>query len=310
MPSDDSTVVSDGGRFYELVEKFLLSHDVKPISREGYRRRLKNFFDWCIKTQNLHPNRETILEYKRYLQGRKFTPYTEAAYLVAVRCFFAWLESVKLYPNVAKGIRAAKKQKGFRRDPLTIEQVRELLSCIERSTLKGKRDYALVNLMIRTGPRTIEITRANIEDIRQQSGKTVLWLQGKGADAKDAFVVLTRHTLDPIMDYIAIRGTSRGDEPLFGSTSDGNLHQRLSTRSIRRIVKERFRDIKLDSPRLSAHSLRHTTVTLALLAGVTVQEAQQLARHSDINTTMIYAQNLDRSAGIPEMKIDSLLEGS
>ena len=43
----------------------------------------------------------------------------------------------------------------------------------------------------------------------------------------------------------------------------------------------------------TAHSLRHTAVTQALIAGQTLQEVQQFARHSNINTTLIYAHNLE-----------------
>jgi integrase/recombinase XerC/integrase/recombinase XerD len=48
-------------------------------------------------------------------------------------------------------------------------------------------------------------------------------------------------------------------------------------------------------------------VTLALQAGATVQEAPALARHANINTTLIYAHNIDRVRDAPERKIDVLL---
>ena len=64
----------------------------------------------------------------------------------------------------------------------------------------------------------------------------------------------------------------------------------------------------LDSSRLTAHSLRHTAVTLALMGGATIQEARLLARHSSINTTLIYAHNINRVAQAPERKIDALLK--
>jgi integrase len=50
-----------------------------------------------------------------------------------------------------------------------------------------------------------------------------------------------------------------------------------------------------DSSRLTAHSLRHTAVTLSLLGGKSLQEVQQFARHTNIATTQIYAHNLDRA---------------
>lgn len=291
-----------------FIDRFLAAHDVKPVSRDGYRSRLKQFFRWC-HDRNLHrPDRESILQYKRELEQKQSTPFTISAYLTAIRCFFAWAESTKLHPNVARSIKGPKKQRGFRRDPLTVAQVHELLGSIERATLKGKRDYALINLLIRTGLRSIELQRAHIEDMRVEGGReTVLWVQGKGQDSKDAFVVLTEETLAPIQDYLAARGPTQAGEPLFGSTSDGNRHARLTTRSIRRVVKERLRGIKLDSPRLSTHSCRHTMVTLALLAGAPIQEVQQLARHFSVDTTMGYAQNIRRSQGIPERAIAKLL---
>lgn len=291
----------------KLIEAFLTAHDVSESSRQSYRKRLRQFFCWCTQNSIKMPTRETIVAYKRSLRERKFAPTSEGAYLVAVRVFFAWAAEQELHADVAANIKGPKRVRGFKRDPLTINQVHELLGSIDQSTLKGMRDFALINLMVRTGPRTIEISRACVDNISQQSGEVVLWLRGKGRDSADEFVVLTDSSLRPIMKYLAARGRPKPSEPLFGSTSDGNKHQRMSTRAIRRIVKQRLRGISLDSPRLSAHSMRHTAITMSLLAGVSVQEAQALARHSSIDTTMIYAHNLERAAGIPEKAIDSFL---
>ena len=61
------------------------------------------------------------------------------------------------------------------------------------------------------------------------------------------------------------------------------------------IVKDRLVAAGYDSSRLTAHSLRHTAVTLSLLGGEDLQKVQQFARHSNLATTMIYAHNLDRA---------------
>lgn len=291
----------------QLIERFLNSHDVREVTRGSYERRLHDFSKWITALPKPLFNRETLINYKRSLIGRKLAANTQSSYLVALRTFFAFLEAEKIYPNVAKGIKGAKRDKSFRKDPLTIPQIFRLLDSIDRSTLKGLRDYCLLNLCIRTGPRSVEISRCNIEDLRQEAGQPVLWLQGKGSDTKDAFVVLTEETLTPILEYLAERPNAKHDEPLFGSSSDGNRHQRLSTRAIRRIAKERLRGVSIDSPRISTHSFRHTAVTLSLIAGATIQETQQMARHASPATTMIYAHNLQRAAGIPEKKVDELL---
>ena len=68
----------------------------------------------------------------------------------------------------------------------------------------------------------------------------------------------------------------------------------MTTRSISRIVKGHLKDAGYDTNRLTAHSLRHTAVTLALLQGQDLAEVQQFARHRDISTTMIYNHAVDQ----------------
>jgi len=143
------------------------------------------------------------------------------------------------------------------------------------------------NLIIRTGLRTSEVVRANIDNIQQNGGETVLWIKGKGKDSKDEFVVLTEQTLKLIGDYLIRRRTLKENKPLFPSSCSRNNGERLTTRSIRRIVKQYLRKIGLDSKRISAHSLRHTAITFSLKAGATLQEAQMLGRHTSISTTFI-----------------------
>jgi integrase/recombinase XerC/integrase/recombinase XerD len=231
-----------------------------------------------------------------------------STYLVVVRKFFEWLEGMKLYPNVAKGVKGGKSARGFRKDCLTRDQAVELLAGIDRSTLLGKHDFALLNLLIRTGLRTIEVVRADVGDIRQEGGEARLLVQGKGRDSKDDFVLLTQAVLKPLRLYLQAQRPVGELTPLFASLSDRNIGCRLTTRTIRRIVKDRLRSIGLDSNRLTAHSLRHTAVTFALRGGASIQDAQAMARHASINTTMVYSHNVDRFEKAGERKVDAWLD--
>ncbi len=288
---------------------FLKSLDIRTSSKDTYKRQLQEFLLWFKKAKIVSAVREDILSYKQYLiEDQNLTPLTISGYLTALRRFFEWLEINRIYPNVAKGIKGPKKKRGFRKNALTIEQVIKLLSSINTDSLQDKRDFAMVNLMIRTGLRTIEISRANKEDLCQQGGQYVLLVHGKGRDSKDDIVVLTDSALKPILEYLKLRGKIKDHEPLFASNSTKNMGKRLTTRSISRIVKNRLIDIYIDDSKITAHSLRHTAITLSLLGGATPQEARSMARHADINTTMIYAHNIDRISQAPEHKIDDLLK--
>jgi len=277
-----------------LIPSFLMALDAADSTRKTYQRSLRQFSLWLTETgkELLNLRRGDILEYKKALSER--SPYTISTYITAVRRLFEWLEAERIYPNVAKGVRGAKKARGYRKDCLTVPQIREALESFDRSSLEGLRDFALFNLLVRTGLRTIEISRAQVGDLRQESGEAVLWIQGKGRDEKDDFVLLTEEALRPIWEWLSACGKVEETAPLFSSLSPRNHGEELTTRSISRIVKETLRRIALDSSRLTAHSLRHTAVTLAVSGGASLQQAQAMARHSDPRTTMVYFHNLDR----------------
>lgn len=290
----------------QFIEYYISSLDIKPKSKETYKKGIKNFTAWLNTCGIASPTRADILDYKAALL-QKYAACTVSSYLTAVKSFYTFLEGEKWYPNMAAGVKGAKHQKGFWKDALTAKQTKKILGSVDTATIEGKRNYALVNLLVRTGLRTVEAERANVEDIRSEAGEALLYIQGKGRDSKDAFVILTENTLRPVQEYLNERGKASETAPLFASISDRNHGGRLTVHSISRVVKQTLRASGHDTNRLTAHSMRHTAITLALLGGATVQEAQALARHQNINSTLIYAHNLSRIACAPERKIDALL---
>lgn len=294
----------------ELVAEFTKAQDVRESSRETYRKGLKKFLQWLKARGITSPSRETILTYRDELRESGLSACSVSSYGQAVSNFFSWLEATRGLPNIARGVKWAKRTRGFRKDPLTLDQALELLASIDRAKLRGGRDYALIGLMLTTGLRTIEVIRANVGDLRQEGGEARLWIQGKGRDEKDEFSLLPADTLKPLHEYLKARGPARADAPLFSSLSNRNGGERLTTRTLRRVIKDRLRAIGIDSDRLTAHSTRHTAITLALQAGATLQEAQALARHEKIETTLIYAHNVDRLKQAPERKVAALLSGN
>lgn len=276
-----------------LFNQFVIFIDASQNTVRTYRGSLKQWFLYLRQNQIIQPTAETVRQYRDHLQVTGKKPTTVKNYIIAVKRFFQWTEEAGLYPDVAKHIKSGRLSKNFKRDYLTGSQARQILNHIDRSTVKGKRDYAMLVTMLTMGLRTIEVTRANIEDIRTKGNTTVLYVQGKGHDAKDDLVRMPQHVESAIRDYLSVRQTKDLSEPLFISTSNHNANGRMTTRSIRRIVKTAFIAAGFDSPRLTAHSTRHTAATLSLLNGATLQQTQELLRHRNIGTTEIYAHNID-----------------
>ena len=148
--------------------------------------------------------------------------------------------------------------------------------------------------MMCCGLRTIEVSRANIGDLVKTYGRIALYVQGKGRTDRRECVMIPAQVEKMIRAYLVARGVSDVSAPLFAGIGNRNKGGRMTTDTISRIVKAAFRANQLDSKRLTAHSLRHSAATAMLLAGVELMKVQQILRHKNINTTMIYAHNLER----------------
>jgi integrase/recombinase XerC/integrase/recombinase XerD len=291
-----------------LVDFFIDAQDVKMSSKALYRRTLKQYFNWVAKKGYLlsEISRPQLLQYKDELLTSGMSSLSVGSYITSVRRFYEWTEANKYYPNVAKGIKTPKRKQQFKKQPLLPDQATALLSYYQDKAL---RDYAIVNLLLRTGLRTVEVIRANVEDIVFKGSQRVLLVHGKGRDERDNFVLLTDKAYQPIADYLATRGKVNSSEPLFTSSSNNSKGERLSTRSISYIAKEGLKAIGLDERSFTAHSLRHTTAVNILRAGGSLETAQFTLRHSNPATTQIYTQTLNEERRLQnsgEALIDSL----
>jgi integrase/recombinase XerD len=285
LPANYSPSVAD------VVDRFIKSLDIKPVSRSLYRRTVELFFTWVAGRgySVAELSRDHVLEYKEEMMGSGLSPLTVSSYINSLRQFYEWCEACKYYPNIAKGIKSPKKKNKFKRMPLAPAQATALLEFYRGKAL---RDFAIVSLLLRTGLRTVELIRANVEDITYMGGKRVLKVWGKGRDSKDDFVILTDKAYQPIADYLATRPGHAGNEPLFFSCSNNSKGERLTTRTISGIAKEGLKAIGLNERAFSAHSLRHTAGTSLLRHTGDLEQTRLMMRHSNPATTLLYVDTL------------------
>ena len=290
-----------------LVATFVSSQDVKQSSRDLYNRTLSQFFKWVEETGRSLDNmsRVDILEYKDHLTQEGLSALTIGSYIVAVRKFYEWAEANKLYPNIAKGVKTPRRVQAFKKQHLTDNKSSELLSYFEEKSL---RDFAIVNLILRTGLRTIEVVRADIGDITFKGERRILKVWGKGHSEKDDFVVLSDKAYLPIANYLATRKGAKAGEPLFVSNSRQNRGERLTTRTISHLCKEGLQAVGLDGKEFTAHSLRHTTAVAILKHGGQLTDVQSVLRHTSPTTSQIYTESVKeemRLEAAPEMMLDN-----
>ena len=280
---------------FNIFERFINYLDASPKTVETYKKALRPFFNYLGLHGISKPQREDVLAFRDDLKASGLKPTTVQNYITATRIFFKWTEQEGLYPNIAEHVKGAKLDKNHKKDYLTSRQAKEVLAGVQTDSEEGLRNYAILSLMVTGGLRTIEVSRADVGDLRTVGENTVLFVQGKGREEKTEYIKISAPVEKAIRSYLKARENVEEGQPLFTSTSNNSRGKRITTRTVSAIVKNALKNAGYDSARLTAHSLRHTAITLALLAGREITEVQQFARHANLNTTMIYNHALDQA---------------
>lgn len=276
-------------KIHELQGRFLSYQDIKENSRAIYKCQLQNFFLWLHRNgiELYNVKRTHVMDYRTYLQEKYESIYTVRNNFTAVRLFFEWAENSGIMDNPTPGIKQPKYDKKLNKMPLFSNQVSQLLNQIDRSTQVGKRNYAIVFLMITLGLRVGEVTSININDIEEFNGVLLLRLKGKGCDTKSQTLRVDTLLFDVLEEYLTTRNFKEY-EPLFVTHERGKPSKRIGKQTIQNMIKNNLKAIGLTGRKYCSHSLRHTTATLMILNGNELSTVQGHMRHANIATTEMY----------------------
>lgn len=270
-----------------LSEKFLQYIDVSSKTIDTYKVALKQFNYYLIENDITLPTREDIINYRESLK-KDHKPTTINGYMIAIRNFFKYLEYQGIYKNITENIKNIKLENKHLKRGLSIEEVSKVIS-----NCKNIKEKLIVKLMISCGLRSNELINIRLEDFKNESGIIMLDILGKGREGyKQDQVKIDDRLFQEIKMYVKDYSIT---DYLFTSDSNKNKGGQLSTRTIRRLAKRIFEESELDNiDMLSAHSFRHTSCDLALESGMSIQEVSENMRHKNIQTTMIYKNELDK----------------
>lgn len=270
--------------------KYLLdNNDLSDTSIKSYRVCLKNFTNWLKSNDINNPTRDDIKAYKIYLKASDYSICTKNQYLRAVKHFFNWLYSNELYPNIASNIKEFRDTRKHKRDSLTIDEVNKIVNDIGISSEVDLRDRAIIILASSLGLRANEIVNINLNDIEQRDNYYVVNILAKGYQEKSTKKVITKQVYDVLQAYINKKDNVKSKDALFTSTSNRAKGKRLTTDTLSKIVKQRFKNSGFNSDKLTLHSLRHLTADATLQAtDNNIYKTQGYLRHKNITTTEIY----------------------
>ncbi len=179
--------------------------------------------------------------------------------------------------------------------------IRTMLLKIDRTTVKGKRDFAILRLLWDNALRRNEVVSANIGDFDYEARS--LQILGKGRGSQKSLISLSIGTANAIQDWLSQLKTKNSDRPLFHSLDPVNHGHRLTGTAIYQIVDQLAKDSGI-TKKMSPHRIRHSAITAALDAtNGNVRKVQKLSRHKKLDTLMLYDDNRTNMQG----EVSSLL---
>ena len=279
-------------RFNAAADLFLRVQ-ASSNTTSNYGRAIRRYADW-LAAEGISPAEVGLGDLIRWRDtlAASLAPASANVILSAVRSLYRFLaEQGVVDRNPTAGLRTLRTEDGTTRSFLGAEEAARLLAAPNGRTLIGKRDRAILGLLAVNGLREVEVHRADVGDLRRIDGFDVLRVRGKGGRLRDAKI--RPDVLRALTAYLEARGEPQGDEALLVGTN-GRAGERISTRTIRDRVGLYLERTGLRRRGISGHSLRHTAVTNAILAGASLHKAQDLAGHADPRTTSRYFHHVDR----------------
>lgn len=264
------------GSDMEIYQMFLIAKKVEGCTDRTigyYRNELQKFISQTNKPlRDIETNDIRLFIAKKAMVDH-VSAVTQDNTLRILRSFFGWLtaeEYIKRNPTLKiKRIRTEKRIK----KPFTDVEVEKL-----RSAARDCREKAIVDLLMSTGMRVGELAIVNRQDVEGDQ----LIVYGKGK--KERYVYLNAKAQVSLTEYLKSRDDD--NEALFVTLN--KPHERLKVSGFGTRLRELGREAGIKN--VHPHRFRRTAATQALNRGMPIEQVQQMLGHTQIETTLLYAQ--------------------
>ena len=252
----------------------------------AYGRNLKEYAGFLKKNAvaSLKDVKEdTILEYLKSLETKKFSPASLAQRISALRTFHKYLMAVRGYENDPAAVLESPKKPKTLPAVLTTQETGKLLEQPEGEGVLAQRARAMLELMYGAGLRISEVRNLRVEDCDLKQG----FVRCFGKGNKERVVPLGSSAIGEIQHYLdgarrEVLG-QRQSQYLFVS----RFGEQLSRTMLWEIVKRYARAAGLPD-NVKPHTLRHSFATHLLKGGADLRSVQEMLGHASVSTTQIY----------------------
>lgn len=299
-----------------------LAHVLSNNSRRVYRTGLNDFAKYLLRSIGTTPPEDSqqllmmatpllpsisfdhITNYREQLRQKGLSPSTINTRLTAVSNLFQKLQKLQLIKdNPADPILVSRMKTSniSTTHGLSQEEAELLLhTCSKDKSLTGKRDLALIAILIYNGLRRSEVVSLNIDEFMFINDIPIYTLTLKGG--KKHIIEMVPDVWEAIIKWTKAGNIKEG--AIFRKIHVSRLNNekvfktRLTTSGTYSIIIKRVKQIGI-SKNIHPHSLRHTYATLALLAGVPIQDLQISMGHANTDTTFRYYRAIEQIGKSP-----------
>jgi site-specific recombinase XerD len=296
-----------------------------PQTRRAYKADLKDFMDFTGITRHEDfriVTRSHLTAWRDDLKARKLAGTTIRRKLATLSSLFEYLcdrNAVEINP--VKGAKRPKVESNEGKTPaLGDHQARALLDTPDAATLRGKRDRAILSVLLYHGLRREELCLLKVEDIQDRRGVSHLVVHGKGD--KTRYLPLHAGSAECIHLYLEAAGHGqKPSEALFqavrlktvtvtaadGSTTKERIHvstgEGITADGVFRNVGAYAAQAGINVKGLGLHGLRATAATNALDHEADIAKVQEWLGHANISTTRLYDRRKSRPEDSPTFKV-------
>lgn len=272
---------------FDAVRQLVLNAVVSPVTRAMYGKALDDFFAWREGQGRPPFSRATVQAHRAELQRRGYSASTINQRLAAIRKLAREAAANGLLEaESAAGIDqvAGIRQQGNRAGNwLTRDQAQELINLPDAGTLKGKRDRAILSLLVGCGLRRAEVASLRVDHLQQRENRWVL-VDLRGKHGRIRTVPVPAWVRQVVDDWMGAAGIIEGT--VFRAVNrHGKIARSLTAQAIFGLVTEYG---NLLGVAVKPHDLRRTCAKLCRSAGGELEQIQLLLGHASIQTTERY----------------------
>jgi integrase/recombinase XerD len=269
------------------IEEYLVSLRVErglaANTIAAYERDLGQYREYLDSAE---PTPASVEEYVGSLRDAGLAATTIARKIAAIRGLHRFLVAEAMRTEDPTLLIETPKQGDPLPKALSVDEVIGLLESPDPTTLKGRRDTALLEFLYGTGARVSEAVALDVTGVDLEDRVAIV--TGKGA--RQRMVPLGAHAVNAIAAWLPDRSMvvsrRQSGDPLFTSVRG----RRLSRQAVFNVVREAALTSGIPTEKVSPHVLRHSAATHMVERGADLRTVQELLGHATISTTQVYTR--------------------